>query len=153
MILCPTCGKETKEGKFCSKCGEPLNNEVNNIQENQIQKQQPQNIQQQETQNLQQNSYNQNYQNNNSFQENNNVRPTNQKSKAVGIILNVILVGLGYAYVGKWGEGLIMLIIYMLMIFLGFFLFFPFIIALALWVYTLIKTNDMIDKYNQGLPY
>lgn len=90
------------------------------------------------------------YNNQNQFQQNN--MPLNQKSKAVGIILNILLVGLGYAYVGKWGEGIVLAVIYLILIMLSF-LVFPLFIAIVLWIYSLIKTNDMIDKYNKGLPY
>ena len=65
----------------------------------------------------------------------------------------MLIVGLGYAYVGKWGEGIVLLVVYIIMFSLGFFLIFPWIIALGIWIYSLFKTNDMIDKYNQGLPY
>lgn len=65
----------------------------------------------------------------------------------------MLVVGLGYAYVGKWGEDIVLLVIYLLMFALGFLLIIPWIITLAIYVYSLFKTNEMIDKYNQGLPY
>lgn len=85
-------------------------------------------------------------------QPNNQNRPLNQKSKVVGIILNIILVGLGYAYVGKWGEGIVIFVVYILCVLFSV-LIIPGIIAIILWIYTLIKTNEMIDNYNAGLPY
>ena len=100
-----------------------------------------------------QNPYNNNYQNGyNNYQQNQYQRPQNQKSKAIGLILNFIIVGGGYMYVGKWGEGIAILVIYIILLALAV-LIFPLIIAIILWIYTLFKTNDMIDKYNAGMPY
>lgn len=154
---CPNCGEEA-EGKFCTNCGASLSNvnpanslneennnpkapEINNNNNpnEQYQQQYNQNNTPQYTDNYNQANYNQN-------------RPQNQKSKAVGIILNIILVGLGYAYVGKWGEGIVIFIVYILCLLFSV-LIIPAIIAVILWVYTLFKTNEMIDKYNAGLPY
>lgn len=176
MKSCPNCGYELNEGKFCVKCGQSLENpDTNNIQqdnsaqseevtnqnqvdyipeqESAIQTQQtfePQQYEAQQPSATTDNYQQGNYQQYNNYQ--NNQAPLNQKSKAVGLILNIILVGLGYAYVGKWGEGLVLLVVYLLLWFLGF-LIFPIIIAIGLWIYSLIKTNEMIDKYNAGLPY
>lgn len=180
MALCPNCGEEAGEKKFCIKCGHPLSNtQTNDNTQNNLNKNDIPNVQETSHQNnipnqnthefstntpLQQNNqinnqqtYGQpmnqygNYQQNN-YQQNQNM-PQNQKSKIVGLILNMLIVGLGYAYVGKWGEGIVLLVIYSIMFFLGFALLFPFIIALIIWIYSLFKTNEMIDKYNQGLPY
>ena len=85
--------------------------------------------------------------------------PRNQKSKIIGLLLNMLVVGLGYAYVGKWGEAIILFITYCILIFFGILLSIILIglvfiiIALILWIYTLFKTNEMIDKYNRGEPY
>lgn len=97
---------------------------------------------------------NQNYHqfnNANQYQQQGNV-PLNKKSKAVGLILNILLVGLGYAYVGKWGEGIVLAVIYIILLTFSV-LIVPFILAVLLWIYSLFKTNQMIDNYNQGLPY
>lgn len=101
----------------------------------------------------QQQSYG-NFTNNNAYDP-----PLNRKSKLVGLILNMLIVGLGYAYVGKWGDGLILLVIYSALIAFGLLFLiigigFLFLIgAIILWVYSLFKTNQMIDNYNAGLPY
>ena len=169
---CPNCGQEA-EGKFCTNCGASLSNvnpadtlneennypqatEINNnYNPNEQQQQYTQNNTPQYTDNYNQANYNQNtpqYTDNYNQPNYNQNRPLNQKSKAVGIILNLILVGLGYAYVGKWGEGIAIFAIYILCILFSF-LIIPGIIAIILWIYTLIKTNEMIDNYNAGLPY
>lgn len=170
---CPNCGQEA-EGKFCTNCGASLSNvnpadtlneennypqatEINNnYNPNEQQQQYNQNNTPQYTDNYNQDNYNQNtpqYTNNYNQDNYNQNRPLNQKSKAVGIILNIILVGLGYAYVGKWGEGIVLFVVYMICWIFGFALIFPWFIAIILWIYTLFKTNEMIDKYNAGLPY
>lgn len=165
MAKCPNCGYDKNQGKFCIKCGKQIINTENreelvyNYQDNEVATQET-TIEQQQVNTpdyTQQNYNNYNNQQGNYHQfgnnQQNNQIPQNQKSKAVGIILNILLVGLGYAYVGKWGEGIVLFVVYLLMWFLGFLLIFPFLIAFALWVYSLVKTNEMIDKYNAGLPY
>lgn len=159
MKTCPQCKSNNEDiANHCTNCGynfvQEQNNpnaEVQNIpdkySENELTNTNMQ-------QNIPQNNVNyQQYQNPNQGYNNQQVRPQNQKSKAVGLILNILVVGLGYAYVGKWGEGIVLFVVYLLMWILGFALFFPFIIAIALWIYSLIKTNQMIDNYNNGLPY
>lgn len=131
MKICPQCNKDNEDfANNCTECGYSFNQNVNFNNPEQYQ--------------------NPNQQYNNYQQQN---IPRNKKSKLVGLILNMLVVGLGYAYVGKWGEGIVLLVIYAIMFALGFVLLFPFVIALALWVYSLIKTNRMIDNYNAGLPY
>lgn len=179
MVLCTNCGKETREGKFCTNCGHPLVNiqnnmdfnrpstnhhpPNNNIADNPVNMQNDnqtynnqQNIQHNSIPNQQNNQqYNQHQQYNQSQNQQYNYQqraPVNKKSKAIGLILNFLIVGMGYAYVGKWGEGIIMLVLFIIMMSLSFLLI-PFVIGIALWIYTFIKTNEMIDKYNQGLPY
>lgn len=103
--------------------------------------------------------YQQSLQQNHYAQYNQNNMPINQKSVAVGVILNMLVVGLGFAYVGKWGEGILLFIGYSLLIFLGvlllilgigiIFLF----LALILWIISLVKTIEMIEKYNKGQLY
>lgn len=179
MKNCPICNSENNENaEKCIVCGNIFQNVVNtsqpnenntlkdnisdsiqhntpnesfqNIPQNQVNyQQQPQNQYNNQAPLSNQNQFN----NQNQYQQYQNRPPQNQKSKAVGLILNMLLVGLGYAYVGKWGEGIVLVVIYLLMWLLGFILLFPFIIALAIWIYSLFKTNEMIDKYNQGLPY
>lgn len=159
MKICTQCNNENPDyANICSNCGYSF------VQQDTVKKEviknNPENYTQQNVSNnlntnhnVSQNNNYQQYSNPGQAYNNQRVIPQNKKSKAVGLILNIILVGLGYAYVGKWGEGIILLVVYILMWILGFMLFFPWIIALGLWVYSLIKTNDMIDKYNNGLPY
>lgn len=177
MTICPNCGFEQESGKFCIKCGQSLqntgfqnnfrsnlnddnrvaDNDSSVVHQNNIPQGQDYSLQQQNNIPPQQNSSYQdtNYQQYNDYnqQYNNQNRPQNQKSKAVGLILNFLVVGLGYAYVGKWGEGIVLFVVYFLMWILGFALIFPFLIALIIWIYSLFKTNEMIDKYNRGELY
>ena len=111
----------------------------------------------------QQNTQIQNPYNNQEFnyqvQEEYNNQPANEKSKLIGFLLNFFVPGLGYGYVDRWKEGIIIFIAYSVMWGLGILLlivligFIFLIAALAIWLYSLVKTMEMIDKYNAGLPY
>ena len=159
MKICSNCNTQNVDyANNCIECGAPLENNINDM--NNLQNQNSNQIVNQNSneQNVhhfsnQQMGNNQQYNTPNQYQQFNNITPQNKKSKIVGLILNMIVVGLGYAYVGKWGEGIVLFVVYLLMWVLGLFLIFPFVIAFALWVYSLVKTNEMIDKYNAGLPY
>lgn len=157
MKKCPNCNSENiDQANACTQCGQFFESNIQNSVRQQNQYNPPQELN---------NSTNEHYFANNDFQQNNNYQqfnsqnqfqnnsPQNKKSKIIGLILNMLVVGLGYAYVGKWGEGIVLLVVYLIMFFLGFMLMFPWIIALAIWIYSLFKTNEMIDKYNKGLPY
>ena len=166
IIICPNCGNQTVEGKFCSKCGNALPNEFQNnafhevrrvsdsIQDNQQNFNKP--VETEFNKQIPVNQQNipvqQQYNNQNINNQQNNY-PRNQKSKLIGFILSFLLVGLGHAYVGKWGEGLVLLVVYIILFILGIFLFIPWIFAIILWIYSIFKTLNMIDKYNQGVPY
>jgi len=170
MIECPNCHQMTREGKFCMNCGHTLNSESNNLQNqdnlqnnNENSRSYDNNIPTQNS-NLQQ--YNNNYQQNqnnqqyhtynnqqNMYNPANRNMPHDQKSKFLGIILNIIIPGLGYGYVNRWKEAIIFIIVYYFLWFLGFIIFIPWIINLIMWIYAIIKVNGMIDKYNNGLPY
>ena len=107
---------------------------------------------------VQANTQIQNPYNNTGFNQQANV-PINQKSKIVGFLLNFFVPGLGYGYVDRWKEGLMIFLANIVLTTLGWlFLIFLigiifFIASFILWIYSLIKTMDMIDKYNKGLPY
>ena len=38
MVICPECGKEVKDAKFCSNCGAPLDDKSTNLTSNEIKK-------------------------------------------------------------------------------------------------------------------
>lgn len=207
MVKCPRCGFDSKEGKFCISCGQPLSNIENqdynenpndekitftnpngNFQNNLIDKSDYQNVDkapynnynppQNNQSNLQDNRpIPDNSQANIPVQTNSQVQnpydnqgfnyqgynqqnvPVNQKSKIVGFLLNFFIPGLGYGYVNKWKEGIIIFLANFILTTIGwvlaiFLIGFIFLIAaFLLWIYSLIKTMDMIDNYNKGLPY
>ncbi|MBE6486119.1 MAG: hypothetical protein E7Z85_04665 [Methanosphaera stadtmanae] len=159
MKQCTNCNSLNEDhANNCIQCGTPFNKNFNsleyqnnNVEVHRFENEQIQTYNNQEMQIPQQNY--QQFNNQNQYQQFQNNVPQNKKSKVVGLILNMLVVGLGYAYVGKWGEGIVLLVLYLLMFILGFLLLVPWIIALGLWIYSLFKTNNMIDKYNQGIPY
>jgi hypothetical protein len=107
---------------------------------------------------MQQNTQIQKPYDNPGYNQNPNI-PAKQKSKLVGFLLNFFVPGLGYGYVDKWKEGVMIFVAYFVLSFLGLILLIILIgaifllAAFILWIYSLIKTMDMIDKYNNGLPY
>ncbi|RAP54764.1 MAG: hypothetical protein BZ137_00520 [Methanosphaera sp. rholeuAM130] len=199
MVICPKCGFDSQEGKFCIACGQPLSNvetqsfnKQENIDNEEIKFNNPQKDMNYENANMQSDSNEYKAPEYNQFNQENNVpiqqesipvqnnqqsnipvqqdtqikkpydnqgfvnqtnRPANQKSKLVGFLLNFFIPGLGYGYVNKWKEGAIIFVIYHIIWLSGFVLLFPFLIAFVIWIYSLIKTMSMIDKYNKGLPY
>ncbi|MDE4078651.1 hypothetical protein OTK55_06430 [Methanosphaera sp. Vir-13MRS] len=78
--------------------------------------------------------------------------PMNKKSVLVAIILHLLLVGLGYTYLNKWGKFLIVLIVEIFCA-LTSWLVIPAIIGLILWLYALIDCITMVGKYNNGEQY
>lgn len=103
--------------------------------------------------------------------------PHNQKSKLIVIILHIIFPGLGYAYMNRWGKFIItpiaILVTAALRTFfentLNYMLYTDpsasgiwltedivsglSILIILIWIYTLINSVYMVDKYNKGLPY
>lgn len=81
-----------------------------------------------------------------------NQPPVNQKSGAITFILNLLLLGAGYAYVDKWGRFLLTFFI-LWPIFVGIGLFTFFIPSILFWFYVVINTNTLVNKYNRGELY
>ena len=81
-----------------------------------------------------------------------NQPPVNQKSGAIAFILNLLLLGAGYAYVDKWGRFLLTFFI-LWPIFVGIGLFTFFIPSILFWFYVVINTNTLVNKYNRGELY
>lgn len=128
-------------------------NQINQITEfNSSVVEQESNLQTQTTQNLQSQQYNPPNNTQFNYQQNYQQPPVEQKSKLLGFILGFFIPGLGYGYMGKWTEAIAIFIGCWVCAFL-FFLLIPPFIALIVWIYSLYKTNDMIDKHNKGMPY
>ena len=81
-----------------------------------------------------------------------NQMPMNKKSTLVAVILHVLLIGLGYAYMNKWGKFLVVLLIALFCVATIIFVI-PAFILVILWIYVLIDTITMVNKYNNGEPY
>lgn len=63
-------------------------------------------------------------------------------------ILNVVLAGSGHVYVGEKDKGTKLLAAYVLAWLLASPLGFPFFIAVAIWIYTLVDTRNVVDAFN-----
>ena len=139
----------------------PFNDNQTNTQQNTFQNTYQQNTYQNnqyinyqhgnyQQQNSQQGSYNNDYNRGYNYQQTNTVHYP--KSQFLGIFLSIIIPGLGHIYVGKTVEGIILIVVWFILLILSF-LIVPALIAFVIWIYAIIKTNDMIEKYNNGLPY
>lgn len=92
---------------------------------------------------------NQNSYNNQPTFPNNYQTIPKEKSVLIAIILHLFLTGLGYAYVDKWDKFIITFVATWICIFLTF-LIIPIFIALGIWLYSLIDTIKMVERYNRG---
>ena len=94
-----------------------------------------------------------NYPNNQGYNNQYN-RPYNTKSKGIGLPLGFLITGAGLCYVDKWADGIAMFFLCWILNIIGVLtLGLGFIPAIALWIYSLIKTSEYIDAYNEGRPY
>ena len=94
-----------------------------------------------------------NYPNNQGYNNQYN-RPYNTKSKGIGLLLGFLITGAGLCYVDKWADGIAMFFLCWILNIIGVLtLGLGFIPAIALWIYSLIKTSEYIDAYNDGRPY
>lgn len=129
-------------------------------------------IQQQNQQQQFSQSYQPNYQ-----QQAYNQMPMNQKSKLIVLILHIIIPGLGYAYMGRWGKFIITPIaMFVTLVIRNFFnqtlnymiyrggyepgiplaeyiILGLSLLMIGIWIYTLYNSITMVDKYNRGQPY
>ena len=107
--------------------------------------------------NMQQNTNQYNQQNTNYNQQNPNYNPytnnyqvqRNQKSVLIAIILHLLLVGLGYGYIGKWDNFFIILAVSFICLIISF-LIIPIFILIIVWFYALINTIHLVERYNKG---
>ena len=100
------------------------------------------------------NNQNLNYYPNNQGYNNQYNRPYNTKSKGIGLLLGFLITGAGLCYVDKWADGIAMFFLCWILNIIGVLtLGLGFIPAIALWIYSLIKTSEYIDAYNEGRPY
>lgn len=100
------------------------------------------------------NNQNLNYYPNNQGYNNQYNRPYNTKSKGIGLLLGFLITGAGLCYVDKWADGIAMFFLCWILNIIGVLtLGLGFIPAIVLWIYSLIKTSEYIDAYNEGRPY
>lgn len=178
---CPFCGFENENDEsVCNSCGKtmdfPLNNsniensqpkvdknrtsiDNNNQPNNKVDVHYYPNNNEYNNQNQYQNNQgynnqNPNYYPNNQGYNNQYNRPYNTKSKGIGLLLGFLITGAGLCYVDKWADGIAMFFLCWILNIIGVLtLGLGFIPAIALWIYSLIKTSEYIDAYNEGRPY
>jgi TM2 domain. len=121
-LYCQKCGKETDDNAaFCSSCGASTNGPggpSNNAPP----------------------SYGPNYGNTNTYAP--------QKSTGVGILLAFLIPGAGHMYAGKITDGIVIFILAVIIGIAGWLFFFPYIIALVLWIWNIYDANKKINEYN-----
>jgi len=126
---------------------------------------------------LMQQQFQQQYPQRNIQQNTPNNMPLNQKSKLIVLILHIIIPGLGYAYMGRWGKFIITPIaMFVTLVIRNFFNQTPnymiykggyepgiplaeyiilglSLLMIGIWIYTSYNSITIVDKYNRGLPY
>jgi TM2 domain-containing membrane protein YozV/ribosomal protein L32 len=122
IVICPNCGKETPEGKFCEHCGASVQT-TQTFQ--QPVAQQPVYTQQPAAASMQ------------------------KKSAGVAVILSFFLPGLGQIYNGQIGKGIGMIILSVIFWLLSSILIgIPFYIIL--WIYGMYNAYSTANKINAG---
>ena len=170
MVICPDCGTEVPDAKFCKNCGAslPQTNENVNVEERV-----PVVIEGDESQKSSQDApkfcHNCGYELNGEFKfcpncgydiENktggninsksyNVVTSSHEKSIIVSIILSVILPGVGHFYLGLSRKGAIFLIAYVVSAIL-ILLIVGLLLTIVIWIWALVDVIQSTNALNRG---
>ena len=152
---CPFCGFENENDEsVCNSCGKTMDFPLNNSNIENSQPKVDKNRTSIDNNNQPNNKVDVHYYPNNNEYNNQYNRPYNTKSKGIGLLLGFLITGAGLCYVDKWADGIAMFFLCWILNIIGVLtLGLGFIPAIALWIYSLIKTSEYIDAYNEGRPY
>lgn len=125
MVFCPNCGANNDTGsKYCAVCGKEFPNQNAGFNPSDTTRSDPNSCC------------------NTKYEE---------KSMALAVFFSILLPGLGVIYVGKTTEGLMMLILAVLCLFLGFIFVLPWFGCVVIWLVSLVYTAVKAGEYNNKL--
>lgn len=143
--------KQTYQEYGNQQTSQEENNQTNYQQQSYHYQDNQQNYQQENNQQYDYQSNNQQYNNNPEF-DSNNMR-YDVKSPLLAVIFGLIISGGGYMYLGKWGDGFLMLILVMILDIIGLFTVgIGIIIALIFQLYGIYDSYQKVKLYNEGKP-
>lgn len=156
MIICPDCGKEASNEKFCKNCGAYLENIRNN-------QSQADNLIEDYSESNFKFCYNCGYKLYGNFKfcpecgqdlssniiKTNTQLPLKEKNTILAVILSVLLPGLGQIYLGLDNKGAIFLIAFIISAIL-ILLIIGFILVVIIWIWALIDTIISVNSLNRG---
>ncbi|RAP44039.1 hypothetical protein [uncultured Methanosphaera sp.] len=143
--------KQTYQEYGNQQTSQEENNQTNYQQQSYHYQENQQNYQQENNQQYDYQSNNQQYNNNPEF-DSNNMR-YDVKSPLLAVIFGLIISGGGYMYLGKWGDGFLMLILVMILDIIGLFTVgIGIIIALIFQLYGIYDSYQKVKLYNEGKP-
>ncbi|MCD7781101.1 MAG: TM2 domain-containing protein [Methanosphaera sp.] len=96
---------------------------------------------------------NQQYQQQYNPQYNQQYQAPNHKSAFLALILQFFVPGLGYVYIGKTRDGILVFVIMIILFILGFItLLITWLIEIVLWIYVLFDVYSKAKLINEGRP-
>lgn len=164
MIICPDCGKEASNEKFCRNCGAYLGD----VEEIEVIK--TQSDEDFEENSLINRSYNFKFCYNcgaklsdnskfcpecgqdlrsNIIKNNSSQISSKEKNTSLAVILSVLLPGLGQIYLGLDNKGSIFLIAYIISVIL-ILLIIGFLFVIIIWIWALVDTIISVNTLNRG---
>lgn len=164
MVICPDCGMEVPDAKFCKNCGAKLPEDTQVVEEDVPVEE----AQAEESSSKVKFCHNCGYELEGEFKfcpncgydlehktgvnrasENNYFQTYQEKSVLVSIILSVFLPGLGHFYLGLNRKGAIFLLAYVVSAFL-ILLFVGLLLVLVIWIWALVDVIQSTNALNSG---
>ena len=125
-MFCPNCGKDSAPGaKFCESCGTALGSQQSSQAP---QSNGPQPYQQPYGQPM--------------------YAPLPLKNSGIAAVLAFLWAGLGHVYLGQIGTGILYMIVYIVLWFIGVMTFFGLILVLIFWIWQLYDAYKKANEYN-----
>ena len=178
MVICPDCGKEVPNAKFCKNCGSHLpeikdETQVVNVEDESDIENIPVEVKDEEDIELKTNKnskycFNCGYELNGEFKfcpncgynlknrkasgttySNNVVTTSEEKNILLAIILSAIVPGLGHFYLALGRKGAIFLFAYVISAVLIIF-FIGFLLVFVVWIWALVDTIQCTNALNRG---
>lgn len=172
MVICPDCGKEVPDAKFCKNCGSRLPEVIQSVRTEENDVIEPKNAGPVDSEDIEIKTvkycHNCGFELNGKFKfcpncgynlenkssvnrrvNDNYVTPSEEKNIILSIILSVIIPGLGHFYLGLSRKGAIFLLAYVVSAVLIFILI-GFILVLIIWIWALVDVIQSTNALNSG---